>query len=140
MKDTGLAVRTAYYQALEGNVELNGVTVPVYDGAPSDAEFPYILLSTQDSLEGLGCKASIATDDAILLDIVTGFPGNTGGKKQSDLIANEILQIVHPTITLSDGFQSVSNKLESSITLEEQNGDRKIFRRLLRFRTTIYQV
>lgn len=139
MKDTGLAVRTAYYQALEGNVEIEGITVPVYDGVPSDAEFPYILLSTQDSIGGRELKDDdcFNTDESILLDIVTGFPGNTGGKKQSDLIANEILQIVHPKITIDS--KEVRTTFISGITLEEQNGAQKIFRRLLRFRNNIFQ-
>jgi hypothetical protein len=139
MKDTGLAVRTAYYQALEGNVAVNGITVPVYDGAPSDAEFPYILLSTQDANGGLSLKDDecFNTEETILLDIVTGFPSNTGGKKLSDLIANEILQIVHPKITID--AKEVHTTFVAGTTLEEQDGAKKIFRRLLRFRHNIYQ-
>jgi hypothetical protein len=139
MKDTGLALRTAYYQALEGNVEIDGITVPVYDGAPSEAEFPYILLSTQDSTSGISIKDDdcFNTDDTILLDIVTGFRGNTGGKKLSDLIANEVLQIVHPKITID--AKEIRTSFVASTTLEEQTGEKKIFRRLLRFRHNIFQ-
>jgi hypothetical protein len=139
MKDSGLAVRTAYYQALNGNVEVDGVNVPVYDGAPSGADYPYILLSTQDSTEGKGLKDDdcFNLDETILLDIVTGFPSNTGGKRQHDLIANEILQLIHPKITIDS--KEVRTTLVNGTTLEEISGDRKIFRKLLRFRHNIFQ-
>lgn len=139
MRDTGLPLRTAYYSALNGNITINGRVVPVYDGAPSNAVYPYILLSTQDSSEGIGCRNATATEDTILIDIVTGFQGNSGGKKQGDQIADQVLQIVHPDLELSGDFQNLGTTLESSTTLTELSGSDKIFRKLLRFRHNIYQ-
>jgi len=47
------AVRTAYYNALDGNVTHNGSPVPVFDvyALPEEVEMPYILLSTQVDIQ-----------------------------------------------------------------------------------------
>lgn len=139
MKDSGLVVRTAYYEALNGNVLVNSVPVPVYDDVPNDADYPYIKLSDQTSNEVVLTRSCFNVDATILIDIVTGFKQG-GGKKQSDIIAGQILELVHPTITLTGDFQSVSSTLEASNTIEEKTDSHKIYRRLLRFRNFIHQI
>ena len=139
MRDTGLALQTAYFTALNGNITSRGNNVPVYDsGPPSETPYPYILLSTMDSTEGRGCRSSTSTEDTILIDIVTASQGNTGGKKQSHEISDQVLQIVHPDLEVL-GFQNLGVSLESSTTLTEISGADKIYRKLLRFRHLIFQ-
>ena len=142
MIDTVLPVREAYFLALQGlEVDFNGeiLAVPVYDGAPPEAVRPYILLSTQDTNGDVAIKDEFCynTEESILLDVVTAFPSGTGGKKLSDLISNEILQRVFPRLTILE--KPVYTVFVNSSTLEEEDGAHKIYRRLLRFRNSIFQ-
>jgi hypothetical protein len=140
MKDPGFEIRKAYFEALNGNVILNGKSVPVYDGTQTDAMFPYIILGTQTNPEGVGAKVCYNTDSTIELDIVTGYLGDSGGKKDSDDIANQVKQLIYPDIELDNGFQALDVSVDNDITLgPEMSGSHKIFRRLIRFRHNIFQ-
>lgn len=138
MRDTQLILRTAYYTTLSGNVTINATPVPVYDNVPENADFPYIKLSTQDSFETGATKDCLATTDNILIDIVTGFKKG-GGKSQSELIADQVLQLIYPKITLPTGFNPSYTRKVSDTTLEEQDNAYKIYRRLIRLEHNIFQ-
>lgn len=139
MKDSGFEVRAAYFTALNGNLTaLNSSNVPVYDDVPNNAPYPYVKLSDQTQTQEEMARDCTSLDTTILIDIVTGFIQG-GGKKESDNLANQILQIVHPSISVS-GFQSFDTVLEASNTLEEKTDSHKIYRRLLRFRNVIHEL
>lgn len=139
MKDAGFEVRAAYFTALNGNLTaLNSSNVPVYDDVPNNASYPYVKLSEQTQSQEDLSKDCTSLNTTTLIDIVTGFIQG-GGKKESDNLANQILQIVHPLISVS-GYQSFATVLEASNTLEEKTDTHKIYRRLLRFRNIIHEL
>jgi hypothetical protein len=135
MKDTILPIRMAYYEALNGQLTSKGQNVPVYNDVPLDAKYPYVVLSTQDSVDTISTKACLNTEDYILIDIVTGFVQGGGGY-DADFIANQVLNIV-PSIQPSQ-LQSVKVSKVSDSTLSEKTESHKIFRRLIRFRHFIH--
>ena len=141
MKDPRKAIRSAYRTALS-SLTYNGSSVPVYDKVPQNASYPYVHIAEQTTLD-LSDKTSYGQDVTVLLDIVTGFTPNIGGKSPSDDIANEILQVIHirgTNIDLSgNNFNCVTTMLESDTSLEELEENYHIYRRLLRFRHHIEQ-
>ena len=146
MKDIGLSLRTAYYNRLQGAITYAGSVVNVYDSSsvPSNADKPYILLSTYISTElGEGSKQSYAQEVTLLIDVVTKFPNSMGGKKQCDTISNSVIELIRTRqagyLTLS-GFQIITTLLDSNQTLEELVSDGVVVRRLIRFRHKIFEV
>lgn len=135
MKIPGLQLRTAYFSLLSGTITSNGSIVPVFDTVPPKQDYPFIVLSTQNETENTA-KGCNGFDANILVDIVTGFEGGFGGKKQSDEIAqqiyNSVMNVRH-TLALPD-FWCVDTNLVNSNTLEEDNDSYYIVRRLINFR------
>lgn len=84
------ALRTGYYTALNGSI-----SVPVYDAfaVPDGLEYPYVLVSSQNSVQRFikGCKAY---DVRIVLDVVTGNMDPIGMSDAED-ISEEIENIVN---------------------------------------------
>jgi hypothetical protein len=147
MRDSKLALRTAYYTALKDAVTLGGYTVPVMDRIKSDTTIPYVKLSTQTAVPGpRGKRDCTVQDTTILLDIVTAYDGNRGGKQDADLIADQLLELLDPdddTLLpdLGADFRLVSTVVESDIDLEEELPPSKILiRRLIRLRNQIEQL
>jgi len=146
MRDSKLAIRTAYFNALDGNITLNGRVVPPLDRVPADQKAPYIKLSTQTSTEGIGGKKDCKLQETtILLDIVTAYDSSRGGKQDTDLIADQVLQILAPEDTadlpsLGNDFQLVNTQIESDFDIEEKNQTVYVYRRLIRFRNQVEQL
>lgn len=147
MRDSKLAVRTAYYNALKGNITLNGNNVPAMDRIKAKQQTPYIKLSTQTAVEGQRGKIDCKTQDTtILIDIVTAYDGDRGGKQDADIIADQCLEILAPEDdadlpSLGDDFRIVQTIVESDFDQEEAITPTSIqIRRLIRFRNTIEQL
>lgn len=141
MQDVNYQLRKSYFQALNGVVVWNTLSVPVYDKfAPNDAVYPYIILSTQTDVED-SVKNCQGHDATMLVDVVTGFSGEVNSE-QMDSICGQIQGIINPInprLTMDGGFQLIRTRKISDNTLESQNGVWKILRRLLRFDHLIHE-
>lgn len=138
MKDPLLPLRIAYVAKLESL----GLSVFEEGAVPAEAKKPYVIVSTQTSLEDSN-KSDYGFETTTLLDIVTGIPINqTGGSKEADLIAGKILIEVNSKIEflINESFQSVSLKMGDSHKLTGNTATERIFRRLIRFEQTIRQI
>lgn len=133
------ALRTGYYNALNGNVTYKGEVVNVYDtfALPEDAGYPYILLSSQNSQEKLvkGCKLY---DADILIDIVTGELRPVG-RLQAESIADQVETLVNSNFIdiTSNGFKIGHTNRESDTDLGSKNDQYYIFRKLMRYKHLI---
>lgn len=147
MKDPALAIRTAYFNALSGNVTVAGYTFPVYDTRePNDTKSQgYIVLTEQNLSTTMGTKADFLTDNAILIEVVTLSSGVlAGGFRTADLAATEILKIVNPSdkndrIDFGTEFQNVFPEIISINNLREATDTQEIFRKLIRVRNVVHQ-
>lgn len=140
MRDAKLAVRTAYYNALNGQVSLAGSNVPVWDRVPAQQMYPYIKLSTQTSASVPSGKGACQLQEStLLIDIVTSFDGQQGGKQDSDLIAAQVLNLLTegPLPTLVSPFKLMLTDVDTDFDLEETSPAGYIIRRLIRFRNVI---
>lgn len=146
MRDSKRAMRTAYFNVLNGSLSIDSTDVPVADKIRSDIRPPYVKLSTQTAVDGPSGKIQCRTHDTtILLDIVTNYDGNKGGKHHCDLIAEQIFPLILPEDDdnlpdLGTDFRIVRTEVESDFDIEEKNQTSTIVRRLIRLRNTIEQL
>lgn len=139
------AVRTAYFEALDGNITFNSVVVPVYDAyaVPDGIPYPYILLSSQTSNQ-LSIKRCKRYNSSILIDIVTGSTDPIGRSDAED-IAEQIEDIINPDtftdLDLSDyGYQLGNTTRESDNDLTDKNNIYYIYRKLLTYSHLIVKI
>lgn len=142
MRDYNKALRTGYFQRLNGAVLSNSAAIPVYSKmAPNDASYPYIILSTQTGVEA-STKNDQGQDNTILIDIVTGFVGAVNDEIADD-IADQVYQLIHPSnqnfVDVGPNLQIISTDLLLDTTVEGQNNTYKLFRRLIRFGHKIHE-
>jgi hypothetical protein len=148
MLDPTLELREAYIDKL-GTLQILGETIPVYDefmGA-TVANIGYAqayCLVTNQTAQDILIKTGFYNDCSITVDIVTKFPKNKGGKKLSEQIANEVLQLIrtgntsdYPAMT---NFQIVTCQLLTNQGLIEENTANTVFRKILGFTHKIKQI
>lgn len=148
MIDPSLQLREAYISKLS-TLEISGVSIPVYDelmGA-TVASIGYATaycLVTNQTAQDILIKCGFYNDCSIQIDIVTKYPKNKGGKKLSEQIANEILQLMrtgdttdYPTMT---NFQIVTCQLLINQGILEENTGGTVYRKILGFTHKIKQV
>jgi len=135
------ALQTAYYQALNGNISYGGSNVPVYDIVPKDADYPFIVFVSQNTIEDV-TKDDFGTEIVFELDVVTGFEGSFGGKSQAYDISNDVVQAIRTRtanyLSLS-GFTMITTTLDSSLILQEDYENYVLYINKLRFRHKIQE-
>lgn len=138
--ELSLAIRTSLFQSLDGII-----SAPVFDAyaLPENTPYPYVLLSSQTSVQRLvdTCRVYDAT---ALIDIVTGSLDPIG-RAQSEMIASEVEAIVNPDnnsdiYTEANGYQVSYTNREQDFDTSARNGGFYIFRKLLRYRFLVQKL
>ncbi len=138
MKDIFHPIRKAYYTALAGNITHNGQPVPVYDAIPLKAGYPYVLFAQQNANPVTNKRGCEQYDTAILVEIITGYFGVQGGKKDADMIADQILTLLTPPLPNIPGLDVGLCYLDSDFDQGREMTDTStINRRLIRFSNTV---
>jgi len=145
MKEVIHQVRKAYITKLSGNVLLRGASVPIYNRVPSDASFPYIRIYSVSNDEIDQNQTKYITEVITRLEIVTRFTGDSGGELDSNLITDEVLEIVRTRtsnyIDLSaEGFNVFTTQIESINYLEEDASDYTYYRVIIEVSNRIEQI
>ena len=145
MISTTKEIRTAYYQALNGNLSINGQNVPVVDGwdnAQSLVMHHVIIKNVTDSRRDR-TQQTWGFEVIVELDIVT-FQHNGFSSDDRDDIENQILTILMPTpntIGISvTGFGLYNMEKESSRPIDEIGRGGNIARKILRISQFIQQL
>lgn len=139
MKNPSNSLRSAYFQALNGNVTVNGQPIKVYnkvlDENTGDA---YIILSNETGRRELS-KCRDLREQTLLIDIVTKFPPYDGSNELANDIQEQVSQLVDTGIELDLGpdFQSVLTEEEDSHDIDLQTPAETIIRKLIRYRHLI---
>lgn len=142
MRDYNKPVRTGYFKALNGLVMSNGSPVKIYPKqAPNDASYPFIVISSQTAVDD-STKNQQGQQVTVLLDIITGFQGAVNDDIANS-ITDQIYQIINPKnrdfIEMPPYLKILSTSLLLDTDMQEQNGNYKIYRRLLRFGHIIHE-
>jgi len=144
MKEVIHRVRKAYIDKLASNVLLRGASVPIYNRVPSDASFPYIRIYSVSNDEIDQNQTNYITEVITRLEIVTRFTGDSGGELDSNLITDEVLELVRTRtssyINLDDeGFNVFTTQIETINYLEEDASDYTYYRVLIEVSNRIEQ-
>lgn len=139
------AVRTAYYNALSGNVTFNSNVVPVFDAyaVPDGVNYPYVLLSSQTSNQ-LTIKRCKRYNTSILVDIVTGSTDPIGRSDAED-IAEQIEGIINPDTFIdldlsAYDYQLMNTTRDNDTDLTDKNNIYYIYRKLLTYNHLIVKL
>jgi hypothetical protein len=130
----------AYYNALNGQVVVNGTTLPVYDGiVPPNGAASYILIGERTSSQQQA-KCGFLTECFVLIDVV--LKGNNYGYKAVEDAADQILGIINSddNVSPSSGIQVVTTSVQSINNLSGLNATDQVFRQLIRFRNVVSQI
>lgn len=132
------AIRTKYFELLDGQVLFNSTVVPVFDAyaIPDGVTYPYILLSSQTSNQ-LNIKRCKRYNASILIDIVTGSTDPIGRSDAED-IAEQIEDIVNPDTFIDpdlsiNGYQLGNTTREGDNDISDKNNIYYIYRKLLTY-------
>jgi len=106
---------------------------PVYDRVPEGAAWPYIHISDISGSDMFTADRTI-WDVELLLDIVTGYPTISGGRKEADTIGNAVLTALCDTPYRDLGtYQIVKTTILNSNYIDEDSDSGYIVRKLMRF-------
>lgn len=132
------AIRTAYFTALDGNILFESKVVPVFDAfaLPEGIPYPYILLSSQTSVQG-NLKRCKRYNASILIDIVTGSTDPIGRSDAED-ISEQIEDIINPDSFAdlnvnANGYDIGNTSRAGDNDLSDKNGVYYIFRKLITY-------
>ncbi len=142
MKDTKKILRHAVFNALDGNITLNGNPVPVYD-EKNENESVYILLSNQQEFDD-NTSDTFITRSTLDYEVVQMTPYSVS-KDDIDDVNDQILEIIVPTpssngLTSPTGFQFLSVRREASRSIVmEISATETIVRNITTITATITQ-
>lgn len=107
-KDCAYDLRKAYYFVLSG-MTYNGKTIGVYDSiAPSNAEYPLVILGDQSS-RTVRTKDALMRDASIEIVVVAKYTSETGGKKE----VNDIVNLISERVILSNTETAIQDELQN---------------------------
>ncbi|QJB39729.1 hypothetical protein HF324_18445 [Chitinophaga oryzae] len=142
MTDPSFTIRDMYGRLLDGAVLHKGQPVGVFDGfAPKDTPTPYIILGNQTFVprDGGASRCFVMSDCAIVVIVVTSFPGaEQGNKKYMDDISSQVMSIMMPAPGAVISFESpafinMQTKLAGTTTTNSQDATRKHHEKAIRF-------
>lgn len=142
-QDPERVFRKAVFNALDGNVVYNGVTIPVYDEFAADnAPNIFIVLGNQYGDDRRN-YAKFVTGCVMVIDICH-HQNRAMTKDVVDAVSNTIKGILMPGLatfglTLDAGFSVNGLYRESSSYLSEQNNTKWVLRKIERFRCELQQ-
>lgn len=144
MKDATKFIRAKIITALNGNVSYSGSNVPVYNRVPSDATFPYIRVYSVSTSQINDNITAYNTEVITRLEVITRFPGDSGGDLQMNDIMNDIMELLISKTSSafdlsSDNFKVYSTTNEGVSYVQEDTVDHTYFRAILELGNKIEQ-
>jgi hypothetical protein len=141
-RDPKLALRKAYYSAINYSIDWDGLPVKIYSKVPEDLDL-YIKFDGQTNNTLSSTKTSYISNSTITISIVSRFHPSAGSYDILDRIANQLFAAVldkETPLQMDDPFYIMTSNLEFDETLEEQDSDTDIiYRRILRFQHLVCQ-
>jgi len=145
MKEVIHRIRKALLDKLAGNIVLRGATVPIYNRIPSDASYPFIRIYSVSNDEINQNQTSYLTETITRLEVITRFSGDNGGELDSNLITDQVLQLVRTRsadyIDLDEqGFNVFSSTVAGINYLTEDGEDYTYFRTIIELSNKVQQI
>ena len=140
MKSSSTLLQQAYFTALSGQVNVNGV-IPVYDTVPSSPSYPYIQLDDQTKTDYV-TKSSFGEEVTQQLWIVNRFSDSFGSRINLNAILDRVQQIIRarPIPLTLTGFNVISSTLDIAVFSRDRTDTHTYFRYEVRFRHLIEEL
>lgn len=150
MKEVSHHLRKAYLDLLS-NLTIDSTIIPIFDERINPkVSIPtfkgakaYILITDQNEVETTNHQCTFRKTATLTLDIITKYPLNVGSKLSTELISDQIQQIIHTFNNQNvnfDGFQVLNTKLEFSRNIIENGDTETVYRKILAFSHSIYEL
>ena len=135
-----IALRKGYFDALEGNITVDMITIPIYDGVNPNEESMYIVLAERSATQEDN-KCGFDYSCTMLVDCIV--KSTNFGYYKSDDIAEQVLGFINSNSLLdltAYGFEMVSTELTDTNNLTSLNPEDGVFRTLLRFSHKLHKI
>ena len=133
-------IRKAIFDLCNG-MEVNGNVINFYDSRVTGSTIPnyYVLMTTQTNVMNEQSTCGNRWESSILLDIVTRYygTGNTGSRVLADDIADEIITLIQPKLTLGGGLNVIHQTLDLPNDISSVTENENIFRKFIRIELLI---
>lgn len=138
MRDVFLPLRQAYWQRLHKQIVLNGVQIPFYDVVPKTPTYPYIVVRQQNKTVESGKRGCEVYQAFIMLEIVTSYESQKGGRKDADTIAEQMFDLLDEDFPSPAGMYFDSTYEDSDFDQgREITQEGTTNRRFIQFRNTV---
>lgn len=136
MREAAHHIRKGIIDKLENQITINGSTVPIFNRVPINQEEPFIKVSTLSVDEIDENKTSFTNEVIIRVEVITSFFSDNGGEYDSNLIVDEVLNLIRTRpdsyIDLSsNNFKIYGVNLDSTKYFEDLEIDKTYFRAIL---------
>jgi hypothetical protein len=155
MIEVKTALRTAYFGALQNNINYLGVNIPMdqdfFNGVPATLPIgnstqvqAYVIFQNQTVNDNNSPFCHVNQNTSCQLDIITRFNANSGNSYHAEQITQKIFDLLFTSdpkriIFTLTGLNMWRGWLESSRALVQETSDERIFRNILIFQHSISQ-
>lgn len=94
MKVVAHIIRKAIYDALNGNVSYNGVTIPVSNKVLATTSYPFIKIYGDNEELTNRNQSKFISETLTKVEVVTRFRGDAGGELQAQQILSQATEII----------------------------------------------
>jgi len=145
MKEAIHFIRKAMIDRLTGAVSINGNIVSVYNQVPSDVSYPFIRIYSVSSNESDFNQSSFISETITRIEVATRYQGDSGGELDSNLIINQILELIRTRSAgyfdlSSDNFKVFTCIKENCTYLNEYDDDHTYYRAIMEISNKIQQL
>lgn len=153
MRDVKATLHSEYFRLLSGNVVVDRMiypepvrpasdyTVPVYDGVPKNATFPYIKLG-EFTETNLSDKDTFGVDETFMIQVVDRYEGTATPRAVLYSVINSVKEIIRARpvpFNLKD-FNVYTSVIDSETTLREMDSTFTYIYDNIRFRHFVEQL
>ncbi len=138
-------VRKAIIAKLNGNVTIDGSSVPIYGRVPTNASYPFIRVYSLSNDETDQNQTSFTSETITRVECVTRFTSDDGGELDSNLMVSKCLELLRTRsanyIDLSaNGFNVYTSVNEGVKYLQDDLSDFTYFRAIIEISNKIEQI
>lgn len=139
-KDPKTELQTAYYQLLNGNVNVGGV-IGVYDGIPADAEYPLISIGEYTQTDSSD-KSSFGEDTTVTIKIIDRFSSSVISRAKIFAITAAVKGIIRtrPQAITLPSYNVIRTIVDGQHTYRELSATHIYVHEVLRFRHELEQL
>ena len=138
-------IRQKIYNALNGNINLGGSSVPVYNRVPTNSNFPYIWIYSLSTNEVDQNASKYNLECITRIECVTRFDGDVGGDLNSNLLVSSVVSLLRTRSSgyfnlSASGFKVYTSTVASINYVQEDENDHTYFKGIIELSNKVEQI